>query len=237
MEVFGKNYRVPALLVISFLLVILLIVSLVAYWQMDSTSKLSGLTSSLAAGFVVAIIQLLIAGYDYYQNEKLKKLELIEILYDRDSRGKYEAYIKKAKSHIDIMGVTASRFFDHFADLDKDASEGAKTLIYALERGVHVRILLPLDNYLSNEKKRNAAKVVLGKYKELSERYDQIEIRYFDHSPAHSIFRIDDTSIVGPVFPEVESKYTPALHLKNTSPIALKYNKYFETEWVKAKRT
>ena len=133
------------------------------------------------------------------------------------------------------MGVTANRFFSHFADLDANASIGAKTLIYALEQGVTVRILLPLDKYLPTEEKKNAAKIVLEKYKDLHNRYNKIEIRYFDHSPAHSIFRVDDTCIVGPVFPEVESKYTPALHMNNSSPMAVKYINYFDSEWKKAK--
>ena len=236
MEIFGKSYRVPAILIISIVLVLFFVVSMVVYWQVDeSANKTSGFMGSLAAGMLVAIVQMFVAWYDYYKNEQLRKIELIEILYDRDSRGKYEKYIKDAKSHIDVMGVTAARFFAHFADLDKNASEGAKVIIYALERGVNVRILLPSENYLPNDKK-NAASLVFEIYKKLSERYDRIELKYFNHTPAHSVFRIDDTCIIGPVFPEVESKYTPALHLKNTSPIAIKYIDYFETEWMNAKK-
>lgn len=236
MDFFGKNIRVPAILIISGILVILLIVLVIILWQLeDSDGKLSGFMTSLTSGLLIAIIQLCLAWYDYTKNSELRKLELKEILYDRDSRNKYEAYIKSSKRQIDVMGVTANRFFSHFADLDANASIGAKTLIYALEQGVTVRILLPLDNYLPTEEKKNAAKIVLEKYKDLHNRYNKIEIRYFDHSPAHSIFRVDDTCIVGPVFPEVESKYTPALHMNNSSPMAVKYINYFDSEWKKAK--
>lgn len=236
MDVFGKNIRVPAILIISGILVILLIVLVIILWQLeDSDGKLSGFMTSLTSGLLIAIIQLCLAWYDYTKNSELRKLELKEILYDRDSRNKYEAYIKSSKRQIDVMGVTANRFFSHFADLDANASIGAKTLIYALEQGVTVRILLPLDNYLPTEEKKNAAKIVLEKYKDLHNRYNKLEIRYFDHSPAHSIFRVDDTCIVGPVFPEVESKYTPALHMNNSSPMAVKYINYFDSEWKKAK--
>lgn len=236
MDIFGKNIRVSAILIISGILVIIFIVSVIFYWQLeDSNGKLSGFMASLIAGLLIAIVQLGIAWYDYAKNSELRKLELKEILYDRDSRNKYEAYIKSSKRQIDVMGVTANRFFSHFADLDANASTGAKTLIYALEQGVIVRILLPLDKYLPTEEKKNAAKIVLEKYKELHVRYNKIEMRYFDHSPAHSIFRVDDTCIVGPVFPEVESKYTPALHLQNSSPLAVKYINYFNSEWEEAK--
>lgn len=236
MDFFGKSIRVPAILIISGILVILLIVLIIFLWQSeDPNSKLSGFIISLTAGLLIAIVQLGIAWYDYAKNSELRKLELKEIFYDRDSRNKYEVYIKSSKRQIDVMGVTANRFFSHFADLDANASVGAKTLIYALEQGVTIRILLPLDKYLPNEEKKNAAKVVLEKYKELHNRYNKIELRYFDHSPAHSIFRVDDTCIVGPVFPDVESKYTPALHLNNTSPMAVKYINYFDSEWEEAK--
>lgn len=61
-----------------------------------------------------------------------------------------------------------------------------------------------------------------------------LDVKYFKHVPAHSVFSVDDKSIVGPVFPEVESKYTPALFLRNSSPFANKYLTYFEYEWDKA---
>ena len=234
MEIFGKSIRVTAILIVSLLLVILMIVSFVIYWQMDgSASKLGELFGSLAVGLLVAIIQLVIAWNDYAKNAELRKLELKEILYNRDSRDKYEAYITKSVGQIDVMGVTVSRFFDHFGDLDSNASEEAKTLVFALMRGVRVRILVPFPykKYLKTEEKINKASNALKKYKKLAAKYDQIELRYFDHFPAHSIFRIDDTCIVGPVFPEVESKYTPALYLKNTSPMAVKYINYFDSEW------
>ena len=56
-------------------------------------------------------------------------------------------------------------------------------------------------------------------------------MKFFNHIPSHSIFSVDETCIVGPVFPYLESKNTPALYLENSSPIAIEYLKYFETEW------
>ena len=72
-----------------------------------------------------------------------------------------------------------------------------------------------------------------AKKKELRH-YQNLEIRYFSHTAAHSIFRIDDTCIIGPVFPELESKNTPALHVMKSSPMALNYMDYFDSEWEKA---
>lgn len=235
MKVFELKFKIRVSKLILVALCILLVVSLIVYFLINDPGTMWGaIFGSLIAGIIVAIIQYCIALQDYNQTEKLKELELIEILYNRDTRDRYEAYIKSACSNIDVMGVTASRFFSHFADLDTNASERAKVLLYALEQGVQVRILLPLEKYLPNEEKKNAARIVKGKFEELASRYDNIKLRYFDHLPAHSIFRIDDTCIVGPVFPEVESKYTPALRLKNTSPVARKYIAYFDSEWENA---
>ncbi len=238
MEIFGKNKRVSSILAISILLVLLLISVVIVYWvEDDTTSKLSAFTCSLAAGLVVAIIQLIIAWRDYSQNEELRKLQLLEILYDRDSRTKYEAFIRKSKRNIDVMGVTAARFFSHFADTDMAATENAKVLLNAMGRNVKVRILLPSDQFLPSDTKRQDANRVRVQYRKLKERYpDNIEIRYFDHTSAHSIFRIDDTCIIGPVFPRLESKYTPALHVMKSSPMALNYMDYFETEWKDAEK-
>lgn len=236
MKVFEQKFKIRVSKLILIALFILLIISVIIYFLINNPGTMWGaIFGSLIAGIIVAIIQYCIALQDYNQTEKLKELELIEILYNRDTRDRYEAYIKSACGNIDVMGVTASRFFSHFADLDTNASEGAKVLVYALEQGVNVRILLPLEKYLPNEEKKNAVRVVMGKYEELASRYSNIKLKYFDHLPAHSIFRIDDTCIVGPVFPEVESKYTPALRLKNTSPIARKYINYFDSEWRQAK--
>ena len=142
-------------------------------------------------------------------------------------------YIRNTNRRLDLMGVTAVRFFNDFADTSVGAPDNAIVLLQALERGVHVRVLLPTDEFLPEAKRIDSAKVKT-KYKELTQRYQNIEIRYFGHTAAHSIFRIDDSCIIGPVFPLLESRNTPALHVMNSSPMALNYLDYFESEWNQA---
>lgn len=194
---------------------------------------MGALFGSFAAGLIVAIIQYLIAWQDYIQTEKLKKLKLKEVLYNRTTRSQYEEYIRNTNRRLDLMGVTAVRFFNDFADTSVGAPDNAIVLLQALERGVHVRVLLPTDEFLPEAKRIDSAKVKT-KYKELTQRYQNIEIRYFGHTAAHSIFRIDDSCIIGPVFPLLESRNTPALHVMNSSPMALNYLDYFESEWNQA---
>ena len=236
MEIFRKSVRLSLSMVILVILCILFITAIIVYFQIDKPdSKWGTLFGSLAAGMIVAIIQYAISWQDYRQTEKLKKLQLLEVLFNRDSRDKYEEYIRNANRKLDVMGVTAVRFFNDFADMSNGALENAQVLLRALNRGVYVRVLLVSKELLSESKKVDYAKV-RTKYKEIIQRYPNIEIRYFNHIAAHSIFRIDDTCIVGPVFPNLESKNTPALHVMKSSPIALHYMDYFEKEWKDAKK-
>lgn len=236
MKIFEKNYRISASAIIIGLLLVFTIISLVVYLNTgDSTQKWGSISGSLAAGLIVAIIQFIIAWQDYKQTEKLKELKLIEIMYNRASRDKYANYIKTCNRELDVMGVTALRFFTDFADTSVGAPENATVLFRALERGVHVRILLPAKDYLPDEKKGDSDKVK-NKCYELIKNYCNLEIRYFKHTAAHSIFRIDDTCIIGPVFPKLESRNTPAMHLMKSSPMALHYMDYFKSEWETAEK-
>ena len=234
MNIFKTNIKIRATVIIIAVLFLVAIGVGVWFW-ISGNEKLSAILGSLFAGLIVAIIQFIIAWQDYKQTEKLKKLELIEILYDRDSRSFYEEYIRQSKRKIDMMGVTASRFFNDFADDSPNATPNAKILLNALSHNVKVRILLPSSEFVDANKKQDVENVK-QKVRAIRNAYQKcsLEVKYFKHVAAHSIFNVDDKCIVGPVFPEVESKYTPALFLRNSSPMAIKYLTYFEDEWNKA---
>lgn len=235
MMVFVKSLKVSFATLIFIILLVILIVAAVFYFMIDNPSNIWGAVfGSLAAGMVVAVIQYIIAWQDYKQTDKLKKLKLIEILYSRSDRNKYADYIKNCNRKLDVMGVTAVRLFNDFADTSTQAPENATVLLKALDRKVNVRILLPSDDFIPELKKTDSARV-RAKFQELSQ-YQNLEIRYFNHTAAHSIFRIDDTCIIGPVFPELESRNTPALHIMCSSPMAVNYLDYFESEWAAAKK-
>lgn len=234
MNIFKKNIKIRATAIIIVCLLLLTIVVFIWYAKTNDP-KLSAILGSLFAGLIVAIIQFIIAWQDYAQTDKLKELELIKILYDRDNRTFYEEYIEQSKRKIDMMGVTASRFFNDFADDSPNATSNAKVLIDALKRKVEVRILLPDSEFVDDNKKQDVVKVK-SHVKALKDTYPNcsLEVKYFKHVAAHSIFNVDDKCIVGPVFPELESKYTPALFLRNASPMAHNYLTYFEYEWSRA---
>jgi hypothetical protein len=234
MKILGKSFKIKVsvfILVIFFLLTVFSII----WFIKTNDEKLLSLLGSLAAGLIVAIIQFVISWQDYIQNEKLKELELIKVMYDRDDRTFYEEYIDKAKRKISVMGVTAMRFFNDFADYEQSSTKNAKVLLHKLAQGTKVKILLPNSEFLKETKKNDFEKVKqhIEKIKNQFSEY-KLEVRYFKHIPSHSIFITDDTCIVGPVFPNIESKYTPALHLRNSSPLAIKYLDYFNDEWENA---
>jgi hypothetical protein len=234
MNILKTTVKIKATVIIIAILLLAVIGVGIWFW-LSENEKISAILGSLFAGLIVAIIQFIIAWQDYKQTEKLKELKLIKILYDRDDRTFYENYIKSSKREINMMGITASRFFNDFADDIPNATSNAKVLIEALRRNVKVRILLPDSEHVDVNKKQDVDKVkqkvtaIKNKYSDCS-----LEVKYFKHVPAHSIFNVDDNCIVGPVFPKVESKYTPALFLRNSSPMADKYLTYFEEEWDEA---
>ena len=110
MKIFEKSFRITASVIIIIVLSLATLFLGVIYWKTEN-NPWSSILGSLIAGLIVAIIQFLIAWQDYKENEKLKKLKLIEILYNRDNRSWYANYITEATKRIDIMGVTAVRFF------------------------------------------------------------------------------------------------------------------------------
>lgn len=215
------------------LLLLLLAVIIVGwYYYTHASTKTGVLMGSLAAGLVVALIQWIISWKEYNLTEKIEDLELVKVLYNRDDRTYYENLIRKSNKSIKVMGVTAKRFFEHFADTHNGAPDNARVLLVAMERGVNVQILLPHEDFLPEDKK-DAHRQVKHTLQEIQRRNytGKIEIKYFQHTPAHSIFMVDNNCIVGPVFERVESKYTPALHLKKDSPFAVKYLEHFDEEW------
>ena len=149
---------------------------------------MAGLAGNLIAGLIISILQFGLGWFEYVQTKELKKLKLLEILYTRSERIRYEKFIRSAKRNLDVMGVTASRFFNDFADTDTAAPDEAKVLLYAMDKGVKVRLLIPSDKYLPNDTKREDAKRVKFKYGELKKKFPHnLEIRYFNHTAAHSI--------------------------------------------------
>mgnify|MGYP006305509813 FL=1 len=235
MTIFKKNLKIK-LSVLILLILIILCIAVIIWFSYSDNPKILAILGSLFAGIIVAIIQFLISWQDYKSTEKLKDLQINEVLFNRDKREFYENYIDSAKESIDMMGVTGSRFMEHFANNDEDAPENSRILLKAMNsRDIEVRILIPKKKFLFTDTDKRKEESARERYEKISKNYpNNFFVKYFSHVPAHSIFKVDDECIVGPVFPKVQSKYTPALYIKNKSPFAKKYLKYFNDEWKNA---
>lgn len=232
MDFFKRKFSISGFWVILCVLLVLIAVCVFLFYKQICGSLVSTILGSLAAGLIVALIQLIWQYADYRKLNAICELGLLKILKDRDDALVYGEYIKSATKTIDVLGVTAYRFFTDFADMRPGATQKKKVLLDRLNNGVKIRVLLPDKAYLSPETQR--------KYDEVRNIVLQIltqfptadlHVQYFNHIPCHSIFRVDSSCIIGPVLKGIDSQYTPGLHLKIDSDLSKKYLDYFEQEW------
>jgi hypothetical protein len=220
----------------SFLILgVFFIVIVVLYWLSFSgciPEKWISITSSLLAGFIVALVQLLLSWREQQKMDKFDTLKIIEILHKRNNKQYYGKLISKAEKRVRLYGVTAQRFLNDFAKIE-NLSGGDNDLLCVLGKDVEVRILVANQNSLSNEEDKHKAKIAESHLEKLANKFPNFKFAYYDHEPTHSILTIDDQSLVGPIFPGVSSEHTPAIHLKNNSKYAEHYLRYFKTEWKK----
>lgn len=223
--------RIPVIVLIT--LAIIASICGYYYYKGELDAKNSALLGGLLSGLILVIIQFLLNWYEYSTLSKFQSLRIKNILLHRDDRNFYQKLIEHSQNRIDVLGVTAARFMEHFADSSPDSRPESRVLLEALARGVKIRILVPHIDFLrdgTEKKKAEAATLMFIKTKEI---YNNFEYLYFDHEPAHSIVVVDDESIIGPVLTDLSSRHTPAIYLNNNSPYAKKYLEYFEREWKK----
>lgn len=228
MNFFKKEIKFNLASLIAFLLIAATIFSVIWYFN-TKDAQWSALIAGLASGFVLATIQFFFSWYDYVKIDKYERLKIKDIRPDRDNRQLYESLIKNSKKEIIILGSTASRLVNDFAD-ENSSNENNKVLLIALSRSVKVRILLPNEAYL-DQKQQSKFQVTKTRFEEINKQYSNFQFKYFDHPPYHSIFLTDDDCIVGPMFPGVSSKNTPSIYVEASSPFAKTYLDYFEDEW------
>lgn len=219
--------------VLTLLILINIIIGLLFFNNtFDNFPKVEILMGGLITGLFVSIVQFLMSWNSFRADERMNHLRIISVLPNRDDRTFYTKYLQTATTSIDIMGTTAKRFFEHFADEENHASKNSKVLFNRLDKGVKVRILLPQKKFIGPER-QNDVDAVNSILVRLSKKYSNLNYKYFSHQANHNIFRVDDVSIIGPTFSKVSSKNTPGIHIKNTSPLAQKYLMHFNEEWVK----
>jgi hypothetical protein len=210
-------------------IVLLAVATLGAGYAYFSTAqpKYETLFAGLATGLFVALIQYLLEWNEHREIETIKQLGIQRILPTRDDKAHYQQLLANAQKEILVLGNTASRLFEDFAHSTRTDS---RALLDALGRGVRVRVLLPQTEHLDSDD-RPRSEVAKRRMKEIASQFPHFERRFFRHAPVHSLMKVDDDCLVGPIFPGVRSKDSPTIHANADSSLVGEYLKYFEREW------
>jgi hypothetical protein len=232
MEFFKKVFNIYLYRIIFWLGVIAILLCLLWYFR-ESNEKLATLLGGVTTGLFVGWLQLLLMATEHREIEKIKKLGIKEILPYRDDEEFYRKVIEKTKKEIRILGSTAFRFMNDFANENR---EDKKSLINALDRKVLVKFLLPEPNFLWNKDDKARANTALKTIQKLKTQYGQlVECKHYSHQPFHNLLLADNVCFVGPIFPNRTSKDTPTIYTDINSIFAQSYIEYFDYEWKSAK--
>lgn len=232
MEFFKKVLNIYLYRIIFWFVAIVILLCLCWYFR-ESNIKLATLLGGLTTGLFVGWLQLLLMATEHREMEKIKRLGIKEILSHRDDESFYRKVIERAEEEIFVLGNTAFRFMNDFAD---ETRKDKRALIDALNRKVHTKFLLPEPDSLWNPDDKDRAGISLRSIKELKTKYnDLVELKYYSHPPFHSLVLSDNDCFVGPIFPNRTSRNTPTIYTDKSSIFAKSYLEYFEYEWSKAK--
>jgi hypothetical protein len=185
--------------------------------------------TGVVSGLVVTLAQFCLSWADAKAIDRFRHMGVENVLTTRDEESYYGQLIQTARSQVDVLGSTATRLMQDFADANSPKAE-KRALIEALERGVPVRVLVAAPARLDPGDKYKCP-INRKRFDTMANRYSNFEVRYFDAVPIAAFVRADHQLVVGPLLPGVESKHTPALHVYNSSPYAASYLKYFEETW------
>lgn len=188
--------------------------------------------SGVVSGLVVTLAQFCLGWADAKAIDRFRRMGVENVLTTRDEEAYYGSLIKTARSQVDVLGSTATRLMQDFADPKSPKAE-KRALIETLKNGVPIRILVAAPSQLDASDQYKYP-INRKRFEAIADQYPNFEVRYFDDTPIASFVRADHQLVVGPLLPGVESKHTPALHVYNHSPYAASYLIYFEKTWTTA---
>jgi hypothetical protein len=237
MIIFNKNTNnLPMRWIILglFALTIFLLIMYLFYWSTSATknfdSNLLSIFGGLTAGFIIAFTQFLLSWYEHKNYDKFKKLGVIDILSNKYNEQAYSEIIDNTKEKLWVMGNTALDFLNHFADQETSV-DAKRVLLKILHQGVDVKILIAQKRHHHKESVQQNHDMALPKLELLKQQYPNFKFEFYDHIPTHSIFIFDNECFIGPIFPDVRGRETPAIKMLTSSLFAKTYLEYFEKEW------
>lgn len=239
MSIYQKRFVIPvrwAITAVALLLLAVLVVMSILMTDkrfLDNDGPVWVFASGVASGLVVTLAQFFLSWADAKAIDRFRAMGVENVLSNRDEETYYGKLIQSARSQVDVLGSTAARLMQDFADGGSPKPE-KRALIEALKKGVEVRILVADPSHLDDREQTFKYPVARKLFNDIAAQYSNFEVRYYDATPLASFVRTDHELVVGPLLPGVESKHTPALHVFNHSPYASSYLNYFEKMWATA---
>ena len=234
-NLFKKRFAVEGTLLVILLFVFIIAISIYYYDESVVTpSKWGVFVGGLAASLIVATIQILLSFKEYTAAQKIRGLGFKSYIKARTKTSYYSDLIEKADSKIYLLGSTASSFLHDFAGFGEEAHGDKSALIRALDKKVKVRFLLSSIDSLGSTKRTKAEQAHEWLEKLKSKYPNFVEYRYLNEPLAHSMLRVDDICIVGPIFRVNKSRNAPSIVVKTGSHFGEQYSDYFEEEWEEA---
>lgn len=211
-------------------IILILLAGFWLYFEIEH-KKWVMLIGSTISGLIVVLVTVCLSYYDFKKIERFRQMGVKDILPERTDKKYYEKILRDAKTHVQVMGTSCTRFLDDFGN----QSRQEHVLIETMDNNttLNLQILVPDEKNMDEESKHkfntsSMTQIINNLKAKYPERFN---IKRFNFCPSHSLVRADNHLIVGPVFPKVDSRHAPAIHLDTSSEYAKKYIQYYEDVW------
>ena len=213
-------------------IILILLAGFWLYFEIEiENEKWVMLIGSTISGLIVVLLTVSLSYYEFKKIERFRQMGVIDMLPERTDKKYYEEILRNAKTLIQVMGTSCTRFLDDFGN----QSRPDHVLIDVMDNNttLKLQILVPDEKNMDEESKQKFNTSSMTQIiNSLKEKYpERFKIKRFNFTPSHSFVRADHDLIVGPVFPRVDSRHAPAIHLKTSSEYAKKYIQYYEDVW------
>ena len=121
MGLFEKTWQLNQRYNVILLFVLALIVSLIAVFNAQD-DNLKNIFISISAGLIIALIQFGLSWYEYITIDKYRRMGIKNIYDNKYKEEMYGEKIKNAKQKIYLMGNTAGKFLEDFANVSSRTS-------------------------------------------------------------------------------------------------------------------
>lgn len=209
-----------------------LITAVIFIWYLkldDQSAKMIALLGGLVGALVVSILTSATTIKLGQEVSRYHDMGIKSLLRNRHDKEYYRAIVRDAKEDVRVMGASCTRFIEDF--LDQSSEDCVLVAALRVNPALKVRLLAPRDVHMASATRARSDEIDRYLIDLTKEFGDRVQLRRFDHKPAHSFVIVDEDLIAGPVFESSKSKYAPAVHVKMSTEFARKYSEYFDAEW------